>query len=334
MNFVKKRNISIQLIRVMAMTMILCDHILMHVSFSMKSIVIQITNSGVLIFLFISGYLYGNKHVNKWMEWFKNRVIRICIPMWIFMVIDFIVSAVVWNVFNLKNVFIYIFNLQGILAADTRGGAGQLWFLTLIMICYIITPLLQWIREKNLNKNIGILTVLFAMVAQIFLAYFTDVGMVAGHTLSWCIIAIGVYVVGYFIGNKILPECIENKRIVITTVLTVAASVMVIIFNSKFDGQIIYDRIIIYYGLLVMDLWLCTIVYWLGKHIKSDRAIKIITHFDTISYEVYIVHVLILFLLMERFSVPVYIVGTLIFSYIAAWFLHGISKVIYDFSHL
>ena len=122
MNFVKKRNISIQLIRVMAMTMILCDHILMHVSFSMKSIVIQITNSGVLIFLFISGYLYGNKHVNKWMEWFKNRVIRICIPMWIFMVIDFIVSAVVWNVFNLKNVFIYIFNLQGILAADTRGG--------------------------------------------------------------------------------------------------------------------------------------------------------------------------------------------------------------------
>ena len=70
----------------------------------------------------------------------------------------------------------------------------------------------------------------------------------------------------------------------------------------------------------MIDLWLCTMVYRLGKGIYNHWLVQLITHFDTISYEVYFVHVLILFLLMERVSVAVYIVGALIFSYIAACF--------------
>lgn len=37
----KKQNISIQLVRVMAMSMILCDYIILHIPFPMKSIILQ-----------------------------------------------------------------------------------------------------------------------------------------------------------------------------------------------------------------------------------------------------------------------------------------------------
>ena len=59
----RKRDISISLIRVAAMFMIISDHILCKLAFPMQSLVVQTANSGVFIFLFISGYLYGKKQM-------------------------------------------------------------------------------------------------------------------------------------------------------------------------------------------------------------------------------------------------------------------------------
>ena len=196
------RNFSLQLIRVIAMFMIISDHILLNIAFPLQTLVVQLANSGVFIFLLISGLLHGKKNVDDWKKWFIKRLIRICIPLWIFMLVDFLVEEMLWNIFDIKYVFIYALNLQGILGF-TIGGMN-LWFLTLIMICYLITPILQWIKNKNQKKGIGISILAFAIVIQVLLAYVTDVGMVGGHTLSWCIIAVGIYVLGYFHGESFL----------------------------------------------------------------------------------------------------------------------------------
>lgn len=117
---------SIQLIRIMAMFMIIFDHLFMGIDFPLKSLVVQISNSGTFIFLFISGFLYGKREINNWLEWYGKRILRICIPMWIFMFIDFIVEYFVWEKFEIKHVFIYMFNLQGILGVNITG--ASLWF--------------------------------------------------------------------------------------------------------------------------------------------------------------------------------------------------------------
>ncbi len=324
------KNKSIQLIRVVAMFMIIFDHIFCKISFPMQAMIVQVMNSGVFIFLLISGFLFGNKEISDWKNWFLRRLTRICIPLWLFMIIDFIVEAVLWKTFNIKYVFIYAFNLQGILGVNT--GGTNLWFLTLIMICYLITPALQWIKKKSFSKNIGIGVFVFAVIVQIILAYTTDIGMVAGHTLSWCVLAIGMYAAGYFIGNSILCDNIGKRRMFIMTGLIIISCAVVLIFNRKFDGQVIYDRIIIYYGTVIIDLWICTVLYKFGQMFQRNTFNKIINHLDKISYEFYIVHGLIIAAITQpfigTFGVITYILGTIILSYIFAIILNGICNVI------
>ena len=326
----KKKKISIQLIRIIAMFMIIFDHILCKISFPLQSIIVQVANSGVFIFLLISGFLYGNKRIESWKKWFVKRFIRICIPLWVFMFIDFIVEAVLWNNFDIKYVFIYAFNLQGILG--TNIGGMNLWFLTLIMICYFITPMLQWIREKHPSKNIGIAAVIATVILQIILAYTTDIGMVAGHTLSWCVIAVGMYVVGYFVGNAILADDIHRIKIIVMTVLAVITSSLVLVCNRIFDGQIIYDRIVIFYGMVILDLWICVAIYKLGEYLKSGWILRIINHLDSISYEFYIVHGLIIaavtYNVLFKFGTIPYVLSTLVLSWIAAVVLHKVCELI------
>lgn len=326
-----KRNISIQLIRVTAMFMIILDHILCNVSFPIQAIIVQMANSGVFIFLFISGYLYGNRNIDNWENWFCKRFIRICIPLWIFMIIDFIVEAILWKSFSMKYVFIYVFNLQGILG--TNIGGTNLWFLTLIMLCYLITPLLQWIKQKSCNKKLGVVSIIIGIFLQIFFAYTTDIGMVAGHTLSWCMIAVGMYVAGYFVGNLILNEDIGKIRIIAITALAVVASVLVLSFKSRFDGQVIYDRLVIYYGMVVIDLWIRTVGYKLGQYVKDGVMNKIINYLDAISYEFYIVHGLIISVVtinvLPKFGSIAYILSTLVLSFAVTFVFHKVCDGVY-----
>lgn len=326
----KNKDVSIQLIRVIAMLMIIFDHILAYINIPLKSLILQLMNSGVFIFLFISGYLYGKKTISNWGKWFVGRVSRICIPMWSFMIIDFCVEYVIWKIFNVKYIFIYMFNMQGILGV-TIGGAA-LWFLTLLMICYILTPVLQQIREseKVIYVKYGIIVLI---VLQIVFAYITSKGMTSGHSISWCILAVGIYCLGYFKGERLLPHKIENQ-ILIKTMIVTCLSVIIVILAKKFlDGKIIYDKIIIYYGLIVIDYFLCLILKLLGQIIKNIKMVCVINHFDKLSYYVYIVHALVIVAITIN-CIPIcgkwiYIILTLIVSYLCALLLEALSNVIY-----
>lgn len=325
------RNISIQLIRIIAMFMIIFDHILNFVSFPMRPVIVQVANSGVFIFLFISGFLFGDRHIDNWKQWFFKRLSRIYIPLWIFMAIDFLVEYGLWDTFDIKLVFIYALNLQGIFGVNI--GGMNLWFLTLIMICYILTPFLQWVKQKNLGRNVGMTALGIGVLVQILLAYTTDIGMVAHHTLSWCVLAVGMYVAGYFVGGRILSDKTDDWRIACVTVLALAASLVVLACNQWFDRQIIYDRIVIYYGMIVLDLWICMVVYKVGQHIKGERARRVLNHLDTISYEFYIVHGLVIAAgtvrVLLKFGTSAYMLSTLVFSWIAAVVLHWVCGRVY-----
>ena len=144
-----KRNKSIQLIRIVAMFMIVTDHMLSICDFPMKSFVVQVANSGVFIFLFISGLLFGQKEITNWKQWFLKRGIRILIPFWTFVLVDFIIEGIIWHDITMKQVFAYAFNLQGLFGI--RETTNPLWFLTLLMICYLITPILY--KLKRIMKS-------------------------------------------------------------------------------------------------------------------------------------------------------------------------------------
>ena len=135
-----------------------------------------------------------------------------------------------------------------------------------------------------------------------------------------------------------MSDTIKSNRIIRFSILSIFASGIVLFFNLKFDGQIIYDRIVIYYGMIVIDLWICTVLYKIGKFIKGTWIIKIINLLDTISYEFYIVHGLIISAIalpvLMQYGVIVYIVGTVFLSLIAATLLHWLCNRVYEIKKL
>lgn len=273
------KNKSIQLIRVIAMFMIVFDHIFCVIQFPMQSFIVQVTNSGVFIFLFISGYLYGMKKITNWKKWIKKRIIRICIPLWTFMVIDFILEALVWGQFEIKYALIYALNLQGFLGVNV--GGTNLWFLTLIMMCYVITPALYRIKSQLKDTKYLYFVILILILLQLVLSYATNAGMVLNHTFSWCLIAILVYVLGYFKGNSIIMDEVGGGRLLISIVISIVTGVIVIVMRHFYDGSIIYDRIIIFYGLIIIDYTICLVVCYLGNRMK--KLIPLIDFLDGIS---------------------------------------------------
>lgn len=324
-----KRNVSIQLMRIVAMFMIVMDHTLYYCVFPLKPIVIQLTNSAVFIFLFISGYLFGKKNITNWKNWFIKRGARILIPFWVIIVIDFVVENIFWHNLTLKEAVIYTFNLQGIFG--TRFSLTPVWFLTLLMICYIITPLLNWLKKTRISRGLIAASVVLYCIAQILCSYLFDFGMVFGHTVGWCLLAVGVYSVAFFIGDKLITDEINIKKLLIITVSVIVVEAILLAVHSPIDGTKT-GQLLSWYGFLIIDLWIIIIFNATGKTKIVISCKTMINFFDGISYEFYLVHSLIITLMIsllrEYINMKIYILLVIIFSILGALAIKYLSKPI------
>ena len=326
----KEKNKSIQLIRIIAMLMIIVDHLVYRINMPGQGAIIQISNSGTLIFLFISGLLFGRQEIDNWGKWFKKRIFRICIPMWIFITIDMIVVYFIYGSFSIKYVFGYLFNVQGFVGGVP--GAYHLWFLTLIMICYIITPLLNLLDRKIKNKKI-LLCILFVFVAMhIALSYCSDLRMTGNHMLGWCCLAILIYCLGYFYGDKIINVVSRTRVVVIETIVVALVVFIILFFRRILDGTVLYQEIIFWYGIVIVDLWIVSLLCCLGNKITTS---KIIDYFDKISYYIYIVHGLAILLvdlyIAKVLTAPQYVAINILVTIVFANLLFFVSSLVYKY---
>ncbi len=322
-----KRDFSIEFIRVAAMFMIIIDHILCRITFPGVALIIQVCNSGVFLFLFISGFLFGKKEIKNWGQWFKKRCFRILIPLWIFAAIDILIEYLLWHQFYPEHIFLYGFNLQGIKVATI--GSINLWFVTLIMICYLITPLIQWIKMRSRMFLKAVVTLL--IVLQMILAYVTDSGLFGNHTLSWCIIAVLVYGTGYIVGDKILAYSKSYKSMIISLMILLIGVLATVFGKKLLNETVFYERILFVYGMICIDQFLILLFYKLGSYIHNIKLKNIIQHFDRVSYEFYIVHGIVISAVTETIlrnnGTIIYMFTSVLFSYAAAIILHILCKV-------
>lgn len=86
---------------------------------------------------------------------------RIFVPLYIVMIVVFVALYFEGVQVSPKIYIMYALNLQAF--GVSISGAGQLWFLTVIMICYLITPLLQ--KTKDWNRRIKeVVTTIFYLI--------------------------------------------------------------------------------------------------------------------------------------------------------------------------
>lgn len=324
-NIKVKRNQSISLIRVLAMFLVMLGHILSE--FNSIRFIGQILSVGVFIFIFISGFLYGKKNINKVSTWFVKRGIRILVPMYVFMIFFFTIRIVLWNQIDLKYYLAYLLNLQGF--TDGVQGAGHLWFLTALMLCYLITPLLNkyknkvayFTKEKLLIVLIGLIT------TQIISVYF--INKMFGVYLCYVILYIFAYFFGY-----LWSGCISKKGLVILTLVTIFA--ILFRLGSKFilDNSIFYDDVIVLYTQSIFGVWIFIFVSYFRKITNNNKdIINVVKYIDNISFEIFIVHYMFIvgplrIMTFSQYSI-INIVLVFVLSIISGVILHKVCDLIF-----
>ena len=144
-----ERNVNIQIIRIVAMFFILFTHFF-NLATSKITMLSQFLNVGVYIFFIISAYLYGKKDIKEPKKWLLRKFKYICIPVyiWVFVVnILYIITKTNVNWFN--NIF-YLFNLEAF--KGRLPGIEHLWFISIILLMYLITPILSKYKERICEK--------------------------------------------------------------------------------------------------------------------------------------------------------------------------------------
>lgn len=298
----------------------------------------QIFNVGVYIFFIISGYLYGGKEVTKIKKWLKKRWCKIVIPVIILTIIDIVILRFLGKAVSLFSLMYYGLNLQGLSKLSTRNittinlgieNLGSLWFTTIIMLCYCLLPIIQWIHKKQKNKSesYGIIIFLFLLISNFLISVLFNI------TFIYFI----VFYFGYLVSKMGLEKkYITNKKYIALTLIMISIQIARFYMKLKMDETQFYIACV---GMshFILGFWMFITTFKMKEAFSGMVELlgesKPILWLDENSYYIYLTHGLFcmgkelnVFTLFDNIFVSslLFIILTLVMTYI----LKKISDVI------
>lgn len=157
----KRQDVAISYVRFIAMIMIIICHFFQYYGNELAFWF----NVGVQIFFVISGFLYGSKDIDNPIDFICKQFKKILIPYYVFIIfITFFYLVFARTSFSLPKV------VKAVFCVGTIDGLGHLWFIGYILICYIMTPYLYWLRKKAENYSIFKMSVIYIVVCFLVIA--------------------------------------------------------------------------------------------------------------------------------------------------------------------
>ena len=288
----KRFSPAISFIRVIAMLSIILGHIC--TAYSINTY--QFGGIGVEIFLFISGYLYGNMTIPNSTDWWRKRWKRLIPALWCSAGICLAITIALKDSFDWKAVITCLFCVQGVshIAFNMRipalSGMGQTWFLTVLVVCYILILALK--KYKRVEDKIGktiIPSAVTAVAAQISLCF-----------IGIQIIYILQFFIGYFLCRADTAEnqnaWVNKKTVAGFTVASAVFAVLRLAAKRYIDETILYDRIISRWSFAVIAIWLIMIQILMCrcgrvKKLVHSRTWRLL---DMASYPLFLSHYMFL----------------------------------------
>lgn len=162
-----ERNYGISLLRVLGMLAIVLCHVAGWLGIAMLE---QLFASGVYVFLLISGYLYGRKDIPHPGAWFLSRLKKLLIPYYLFVipVLLFYIFSSGEQTITWWHCVVYLLCLQGLpfltntVSVPEIPSLGNIWFLTVILMCYGLTILVKCIEKRHPAKAQVVIPLLVA----------------------------------------------------------------------------------------------------------------------------------------------------------------------------
>lgn len=209
------KNSGISAIRCVAMCMIVSCHFLQafdnELAFWM--------NIGVQIFLCMSGYLYGGKKIECVTTWYKKQYFKIMKPLWILLT----VLAAVILITKMGELSITALGLSylGTAGFGTLPELTHTWFITYILCCYLITPLLQSMKLGKTEKLPFFILRLLFLLAVLEILYLSRIVNLLPQYLA-------CYIVGYYFSQRQLGEGGGGKDIRRLTILVTGVALVLL----------------------------------------------------------------------------------------------------------
>lgn len=311
---IASERLTLDYIRIFACLCIYLCHIFEIGTSFIFSLGTQFFNVGVALFFMLSGYLYSGKKLNQSaVRWYQKKILRLGIPVWIFMVIFIPILIGIGIIPSVSQILYNLFLLSG-LSQQYIPRCGHLWFITHILICYLVTPFLMRFRPCKHT----ILFVCTYLAVKIIAAYSIPT------ILSTLISSLGSFLVGFYL----LPIMLSNYRKLI--ILFPVSIILRIVFFYFFDGSILYSLFLVDISHKMLAISIIAIFNLLGQYLSRVSLLNQITEkFKPLTYAFYIVHYPIV---LSLASVPrmknVFLIGILglIVSLFAAICLHSITN--------
>lgn len=291
MIILKKRDTSIAICRVLATFMIVICHL---GSAYNNSAVGQFFQSGVQLFILISGLLYGNKEIDNFKTWWINRWKRICIPCYIFSVIIFSICLFIEKSCSVVGLFEIFLNVEGFHHIITfvsnpwvGPGVSHFWFITIILMCYMIVTLMKKFElDEFFHRNDKlIISVLF------FLSILTGL---CGIRLDFFVI----FLLGYA-SSKQKNNFISKRRLIASVGLFIFAIILRVLgkiyCDSHGDNNLyLYVLIPTAYNMIAFSLycWIRKANEMLGQNVFFGG--RVLFWFDALSFYIFITHYMLI----------------------------------------
>ena len=211
--------------------------------------------------------------------WYRKRLKRIFVPYEIFIVVLFAIHAVCGrNLLDMDWVWLAL-GLQGTVVGVL--GAEQTWFITPLLLCYAITPLLdRYITHQRTKQQIAILVI---VAASIKLLWAIPKSPVCSTLLS----LVSVYVIAFVVGRFFDTLTFTRAKASLAFGVMCIAFGMRLVARQLFDGTVFYDRIACGY---TQSLAAFCIFYLFAVAFQNRKPPKWVSFIGEISFEVYLVH--------------------------------------------
>lgn len=267
--------------RVFAVACILLCHLVQANKNAYIQMTAQFFNVGVDIFIIISGFCFGlQRDIDSSKNWYKKRIKRIYLPYELFLIILAVIYLILGRTFKFENWLSCIIGAQG--ANVGVLGADHTWFITAILLCYIVTPLLQKMEVQIEKQNRSHLEIIVLLIIPIILSF---IPMIVFHTIGT---PICFYSIAYILGRKYKQGFRFKKKYLLFYLCGILIGVAErLVGKFIFDGTRIYECNIVSYTQILIAFCLMAVF---SVFFNDIRISGVINWIEKISFEIYLYH--------------------------------------------
>lgn len=238
----------------------------------------QFFNVGTHVFLLLSGFLFGiqgRRSETSW-KWYIKRIKRIYPPYEIMICVLFIVHLSTHQEINPAQ---WAFQFLGLQGWNGVLGAGHTWFVTSILICYLVTPLVAFVLDRGNAKLIGVAVIALLLPVVLTVPVFRSVSLL--------LMPLSSYLLGYVLGRKFDKVQIGRRTALLSVVVLVVSAGVRLVGRWLFDGTLLYTNVIVTYTQITMAFSIFLVFAVVFKNCMPTKCIQFL---DGISFEVYLWH--------------------------------------------